>query len=249
MLDLTTYMLYILTMNEQLKNQQLRILQQLAGQIDDFYLVGGTALSLFYLDHRESEDLDFFTKSFSPERVVQVVDYLKNQLPAAIDLKADNLSEANQIKVMVYNVQMENRVIKIDFVEDVLPLIRPFQPKNGINILSVEDIYLKKIYAVGGFATGLDDIGQVKFEGGRQKAKDLFDLYYLSKEFLSLSEFVSQYCDQPRKEGIIRWFRKFDRVEMKIDLADIKTKENIEFRDMDKYFKDEVDKILLEEIS
>ena len=236
-------------MDKQLKNKQLRILQVLAGQIDDFYLVGGTALSLFYFDHRDSEDLDFFTKNFSPGRVVQVVDYLKKQLQAAIDLKADNLSEANRIKVMVYNVQMESLVIKIDFVEDVLPLIRPFQSKNGINILSVEDIYLKKIYAIGGFAAGLDEVGQMKFEGGRQKAKDLFDLYYLSKEFLSLSEFVSQYCDEPRKAGIIRWFRKFDRLEMKIDLADIKTKEKVEFRDIDKHFMDEINKILLREIS
>ncbi len=242
-------MLYILVVHKDLKSHQLHILKSLADQIDDFYLVGGTALSLFYFDHRESEDLDFFTKSFSPARVVQVVDYLKNQLPAAVELKADNLSETTQIKVMVYNVQMKDRIIKIDFVEDVYDLINPFQRKNGINVLSVEDIYLKKIYAVGGFAVGLDEIGQIKFEGGRQKAKDLFDLYYLSKEFINLSEFVSRYCDQPRKEGIIRWFRKFDRLEMKADLADIRTKEKIEFRDMDRHFKVEVDKILLEEIS
>lgn len=242
-------MLYILIMNKDLKSHQLHILKSLADQIDDFYLVGGTALSLFYFNHRESEDLDFFTKSFSPARVVQVVDYLKSQLPAAVELKADNLSETTQIKVMVYNVRMKDRIIKIDFVEDVYDLINPFQRKDGINVLSVEDIYLKKIYAVGGFAVGLDEIGQIKFEGGRQKAKDLFDLYYLSKEFLNLSEFVSRYCDQPRKEGVIRWFRKFDRLEMKADLADIRTKENIEFRDIDRHFKIEVEKILLEEIS
>ena len=236
-------------MNEEIKKKQLHILQALDSKIDDFYLVGGTALSLFHFDHRESEDLDFFTKVFFPERVVQVVDYLKNQLPAIVDLKADNLSEKNQIKVMVYNVHMESWIIKIDFVEDVYDLINPFQRKNGINVLSVEDIYLKKIYAVGGFATGLDEVGQIKFEGGRQKAKDLFDLYYLSKEFLSLSQFVEKYCDQPRKQGVIRWFRKFDRLEMKADLSDIKTKENIEFRDIDRHFKAEVDKILLEEIN
>jgi predicted nucleotidyltransferase component of viral defense system len=234
---------------EKIKTQQLQVLQSLAGQIDDFYLVGGTALSLFYFDHRESEDLDFFTKNFSPERVVQIIDYLKNKLSAVIDLKADNLSDTNQIKVMVYNLQMEGRVIKLDFVEDVLPLIHPFQRKNGVNVLSVEDIYLKKIYAVGGFAVGLNEVGRIKFEGGRQKAKDLFDLYYLSKEFLNLSEFVRRYCDQPRKEAVIRWFRKFDRVEIKMDLTDIKTREKVEFRDMDRHFKEEVDRILLEEIS
>jgi len=30
--------------------------------INDFYLTGGTALAAFYLNHRYSEDLDFFTE-------------------------------------------------------------------------------------------------------------------------------------------------------------------------------------------
>ncbi|MEW6607226.1 MAG: nucleotidyl transferase AbiEii/AbiGii toxin family protein [bacterium] len=31
---------------------------------NDFFLTGGTALSAFYLQHRYSEDLDFFTAVF-----------------------------------------------------------------------------------------------------------------------------------------------------------------------------------------
>ena len=35
---------------------------KIMGSIDTkFYLTGGTALSRFYLNHRYSEDLDFFT--------------------------------------------------------------------------------------------------------------------------------------------------------------------------------------------
>lgn len=236
-------------MNTQLKAQQLRILKAVANQIDDFYLVGGTALSLFYFDHRESEDLDFFTQRFSPERVVQVVDHIKKQLPVVIELKAENLSETGKAKMMIYNAKLENQIIKIDFVQDVWPLIKPLQRKDGIDVLSVEDIYLKKIYAVGGHVTGVDEVGRAKADGGRQEGKDLFDLYYLSKEFLSLSEFVSQYCDQPQKTAIIRWFRTFDRTQMKIDLSEVKAKEKLEFGDIDRYLNEEIKKILVGEIS
>ncbi|MEX0681616.1 MAG: nucleotidyl transferase AbiEii/AbiGii toxin family protein, partial [Balneolales bacterium] len=39
---------------------QDKVLSVLSGEIPDFYLTGGTALSRFYLHHRFSEDLDFF---------------------------------------------------------------------------------------------------------------------------------------------------------------------------------------------
>lgn len=46
----------------ELSNQNLAFLKQ-------FYLTGGTALSLL-LEHRESEDLDFFSnKNFDPSRL------------------------------------------------------------------------------------------------------------------------------------------------------------------------------------
>ena len=37
---------------------------------DNFYLSGGTALAEFYLNHRLSEDLDFFSeKEFDPQAI------------------------------------------------------------------------------------------------------------------------------------------------------------------------------------
>jgi len=41
------------------------VLSVLSGEIPDFYLTGGTALSRFYLHHRFSEDLDFFADNIS----------------------------------------------------------------------------------------------------------------------------------------------------------------------------------------
>ena len=48
-------------------SRQKRILSVLANEINEYYLAGGTALSFVYFQHRESYDLDFFTKEFSKE--------------------------------------------------------------------------------------------------------------------------------------------------------------------------------------
>ena len=48
------------------------ILPFLKDKVDDYYLAGGTALAMFYYEHRESFDLDFFTteKTFSATEVI-----------------------------------------------------------------------------------------------------------------------------------------------------------------------------------
>ncbi|MFH1856603.1 MAG: nucleotidyl transferase AbiEii/AbiGii toxin family protein [Candidatus Omnitrophota bacterium] len=232
---------------ESLKDRQLKILRVLSGEIDDFYLCGGTALSLFYFDHRDSEDLDFFTQKFSFERVQRIIEILKKKLAYEIELE-ESLSEKDRAKMMVFYMRQDENFIKIDFVEDVLPLIGKFKRIDDVNILSMEDIYIRKIYATSGLRVGLDEAGRSKFIGGRQEAKDLFDIFYLSKNFLSLSEFIHKYCDQALKEGVIRWFRRFNRLEMKIGLSEIKTSRKVEFRDIDKHFDAEIKQILLGEI-
>ena len=103
-------------MTPHLKAQQQQILKHLSSQIDDFYLAGGTALSLFYFDHRESIDLDFFTPEFSSLRVEKVIHFLTESSGLSINLEAQNLNEKNQLKVMIYYVRFENNSVKSDTV-------------------------------------------------------------------------------------------------------------------------------------
>ena len=181
--------------------------------------------------------------------MIRIVDILKKSTKGEIKLIGQNL-DGKSVENMRYNLEFtKGEVIKIDFVRDIFSLIRPAKLLNGIYVLSVEDIYLRKIYAVSGLRTNNDEIGRAKFVGGRQDAKDLFDIYYLSNEFMKLSVFVAKFCNQTLKEGVIRWFRTFPRKEMKEKLADhIKTDKVIEFKDIDKHLADEVDKILEREI-
>jgi hypothetical protein len=235
-------------MNSKIEKIQLNVLNALSGKIDDFYLSGGTALSLFHFQHRESDDLDFFSQQYNSRRVLEVIAFLVNKLSKPLDL-VDSLNDEEKAKMAVYNLEYEkDKYLKIDFVEDVLELITPLKRHQNVNVLSVEDIFLRKLYAVSGLSVDVDDIGRPKFSGGRQSAKDLFDIYYISTNYKSLSDFIQQYCGQAIKTGVIRWFRTFKRPDMKMELSNIKTDKSIYFSDIDKHLKKEVDRIIEREI-
>ncbi len=63
-----------------------KVLECLKGKVNDFALGGGTALSLFYFRHRESYDLDFFTKGFSDRRIEEVIEELSRAVGQKVPL-------------------------------------------------------------------------------------------------------------------------------------------------------------------
>ncbi len=220
----------------------------LAHKIDDFYLVGGTALSLYYFHHRQSLDLDFFTVDFSQKRIEEVVRLLSASFKKKISLIAQQ-GKKGKVKVAVYFIPIDKKEgLKIDFVEDYLGLILPPKSVNGIKVASLEDIYIKKIYAIAGTFTEEDSVGRKMARGNRQEAKDFFDLYCLSHTFMRLSEFDSKYCNSVLREGIIRWFRTYNRMDMKIGLLQLELKKAVDYNDIERHFKREVNRIIEEEV-
>jgi predicted nucleotidyltransferase len=225
-----------------------KALKKLANKLGDFYLAGGTALSLFYFQHRESYDLDFFTKDFSRVKIEEIMSGLSKDMGLAIEL-TDEQNKQGFAKIMVYALKIdENSSLKIDFVEDVYKLLKPLKEINGISILGIEDIYLRKILTASGSIVTVDSIGRGSFVGGRREAKDFFDLYFLSKTFMPLSSFVILYCHQPQKESMIIWYRTYDRFEMKTGLLEIITNKKITFQAMELHFKEEIGKIIAAEL-
>jgi predicted nucleotidyltransferase len=225
-----------------------KALKKLANKLGDFYLAGGTALSLFYFKHRESYDLDFFTNGFSRVKIEKIISGLSKDIGLAIELSSEQ-NKQGFARVVVYYLKIDDdSSLKIDFVEDVYKLLKPLKEIDGIPILAIEDIYLRKILTACGSIATVDSIGRSSFAGGRQEAKDLFDLYFLSKTFMSLSSFVNEYCQQPQKESIIIWFRTYDRLEMKTGLLEIITNKKVAFSEMEHHFKDEIEKIIAGEL-
>ena len=220
-----------------------RVLKALTGKMDGYYLAGGTALSLFYFQHRESYDLDFFSKEFSKKRIEDIV---KN-LSADIDKKLSLIGEEtkkDRAQVLVYSYKVNEDTLKIDFVEDAYKLIKPPKIIDGIPALEKEDIYLRKIFAAAGSYAVINEIGNKEFKGGRQEAKDFFDLYFLSKTFMPLSKFAVEYCDPAQIESIVVWYRTYDRVAIKLGLLDIITDKKVDFQEMERHFRYEIDQMI-----
>jgi predicted nucleotidyltransferase component of viral defense system len=94
-----------------LQDKVLRIIETL--QVD-FYLTGGTALSRAYLNHRYSDDLDFFV-NHNPDfkkQVELIIESLKNE-KIGIEIA---VSSEDFIRLMVLQ---NDAVLKTDFVNDI----------------------------------------------------------------------------------------------------------------------------------
>lgn len=128
----------------------------------NFYFTGGTALSYFYLRHRFSEDLDFFSeKKFDQEAVLQEVE-------SWIDDK--KFSFGRQIKevVSIYDLHFANNAnVKVDFGYYPHKRVEAGKSYEGFSIDSLLDIAINKLASIN----------------QRSKVKDFVDLYFLLDKF------------------------------------------------------------------
>lgn len=115
----------------------LAILKELMANpsLDNFVLVGGTALAL-QIGHRKSVDLDLFTVApFDPDTL------LTDLLPVF----TPTLLQKSSLSLIC---TIDN--IKIDFIHFRYPFIRPVRLEEGLRMLSVEDIAPMKLDAISG---------------------------------------------------------------------------------------------------
>lgn len=160
--------------------QRTVLLELLENKIldSDFFLTGGTALSVFYLHHRTSNDLDFFA--------TQQVDL------GTIDFTIKTLWQQNYLKIKdsqtFLSLLLHN--VKVDFVIDLLSShgTRPryqLEPNLYLQIDSVSNILSNKLTALA----------------SRTEPKDFVDFYYLCKSF-ELSPFDAVYQEALKKDAI-----------------------------------------------
>lgn len=125
-----------------------------------FFLTGGTALSAFYLAHRDSKDFDLFSiEAFDAKHM----DILMRRIAKAV-----NATISVKVKTDEYNeIYLENRPEKwmqrIDIVRE--------QPKRFGNVVTVDTIRVDS----------LDNIGSNKILTlfGRLEPKDYIDFYFI----------------------------------------------------------------------
>ena len=148
-----------------LTSERKQIITLLAAEqrFSDFYLSGGTALAAFYLQHRFSEDLDFFSfyqidYFFTQNFMEQVRRHL-----GAKSMRYEHLFDRNLFFLELPN----SHELKIEFTKYPFAPLGKMVKHNGIWIDSLRDIAANKLMTV------ID----------RFDPKDFVDLFFLLKHF------------------------------------------------------------------
>lgn len=148
-------------------------------------LCGGTALARAYLGHRVSYDLDFFLPSpFDP--IAFGVQMKQAGLKAtALDIVEDP-HRANQWHGFV---SVNGQKVKVSAVEDayydVYPRVEATIGALTVPTEPIEGLYHRKLLTVS-HSGGEEGVAT----GGRQTARDLFDLWVLSQEVAPIRAFM-----------------------------------------------------------
>jgi predicted nucleotidyltransferase component of viral defense system len=227
-------------MDAKIRKAQQQILKVFAKKAKDFALAGGTALEIYYLNHRFSADLDFFSPKYQIAEINNLVSAFNKELNKNLKLESEFIA-SSRAKVRFYTmlVKGSERPLKIDFVEDVFfdkPVIKKF---DGLRVYSVENLYLQKISAVCGTRPQVDELGRL-ISQGRGQARDAFDLYVLSKKIQPLHIFLKNIPSQFQR-GMVHWFRTFSRQELKLSLMDLDIyDEKFDSREMITYLEKEI---------
>jgi hypothetical protein len=142
----------------ELYNLQDKVLTALAGHFGPFHLTGGTALGRFYLDHRYSEDLDFFTNqnpgftkgagflrsilrekfNTSDDKVILYPDYIRIWVPGQEDLKIEMVNDVAER----WGLPILAGTTPVDTVGNILAnkltaLLSRDEPKDVFDIVSI----------------------------------------------------------------------------------------------------------------
>jgi hypothetical protein len=207
-------------MDPDIRKAQKDVLRVFSCQAKNFALSGGTALELYYLHHRFSSDLDFFSSEYNICEIDNLVYEFKKNLGQ--DLKLENkLMIQGKAKVRFYAMPLQNseRFLKVDFIEDIISVHPNIENFEGVRVYGAEDIYLQKITAITGTRTTRDYIGREIIKG-RNEARDAFDVYMLSKKIKPLHIFLQKTPDYVQR-GIVQWYRRFSRNELKLALLEL----------------------------
>lgn len=136
-----------------------------------FYWTGGTLLSHYYLHHRYSYDLDFFSEEkFTYAELSPYLKFIKLKKP-------DFIIEENKIFDRWDFIIKNSEKFRFEFVyyNHEKNRLRPLGRYMGISIDSLEDIAANKLMAY--------------FD--RNEPKDLFDIYYLLKKKFSVKKLLN----------------------------------------------------------
>jgi hypothetical protein len=227
-------------MDKRIAEAQNRVLRVFAEEAVGFALAGGTALERYYLHHRFSWDLDFFSPVYDEAEIERLTTAFKKRVDPRLKLQAE-LTAGGRARVRFYSMPVRgaSRPLKIDFVEDVLtrtPKVRRFE---GVRVYDVDCLYRHKVAAIAGVHRELDEVGRTVQEG-RNEPRDVFDLYMLSTKVAPLHRILADLSPLYQK-GMIHWYRTFSRQDLKLGVLDLDRYDpTFDARDMISHLENEI---------
>lgn len=108
-----------------------------------FYLSGGTALAAYYLGHRYSEDLDFFSETEVDS--LSVSTYL-TKIKKKFKIKKIDLSTSYNRNI--FFLHLPNEIIKTEFTYYPFPPIEKGQTLGNLRIDSLIDLAVNKLFTI-----------------------------------------------------------------------------------------------------
>jgi hypothetical protein len=148
-----------------LDGNQAKLLEAIANDnqmCDCFYLTGGTALAEFFLYHRLSEDLDFFSEIEFDVQAVNVF-FAKNKKI----LKIKKIDYQQSFNRNLFFVDFGGKIVKTEFTFFPFPRIEKKLKKGKLFIDSAIDIAVNKIFTI--------------YQNPR--SRDFIDLYFIIQKY------------------------------------------------------------------
>lgn len=140
---------------------------------DNFYLTGGTALAEFYLDHRLSEDLDFFSEQEVDAEAVSVI--LKKIQSKG---KVKSFRYEQSFNRNLFFLEIGDEIIKTEFTYFPFPFIEKGRKIEKLNVDSLVDIATNKLFTIY----------------QKPRSRDFIDLYFIlvEKKEWSIDELIKK---------------------------------------------------------
>lgn len=145
------------------EKQQVLIDNLPDGILASFYLTGGTALSAFYIEHRLSKDLDFFTDTEEQMPPIEFLTALIRRLPSVKDIRYERLFDRRIFEV----VFKDSDTLKVEF--SIYPF-KSMEERTKVGRLVVDSL----LNIVTGKLFALTD---------RYDPKDFVDLYFVLRDY------------------------------------------------------------------
>ena len=134
-------------METQILTKEQRVFLEMLGKSDfvahNFYLSGGTALAEFYLHHRLSEDLDFFSEK---EFDILSLDVFFKKVRKDLGITAIDFQQSYNRNL--FFLHFDSVVLKTEFTFFPFPRIEKGEQKYGIEIDSLTDIAVNKLFTI-----------------------------------------------------------------------------------------------------